>query len=96
MKYNKTGLKRKRNYRKEYDAYYGKKSRPSTWTKKQKTRRKHKSSRNSARSKMRRKYKLNKNQDVDHRDGNPLNNKLSNLRVQHRSLNRSNHGRKYY
>lgn len=84
-------LKRKRssrNYRKEYDSYYGVPGRKKTWTKLQKLRRRHKVSRNGARRKMKKKFKISHKLDIDHIDGNPLNNSYRNLRVLHRSHNR--------
>lgn len=69
-----------RNYRKEYDNYQG--------TDKQKKRR-------AQRNKVRRRalksgrVRLGDNKDIDHKDGNPMNDKSSNLRVQSRSKNRS-------
>jgi|TARA_R100001443_G_scaffold64446_2_gene73960 hypothetical protein len=65
--------KQKRNYRKEYDNYHS--------TDKQKKRR---ASRNKAN-----KLKGRKGMDVDHKDGNPLNNKSSNLVVKSKKANRS-------
>ena len=65
--------KQKRNYRKEYDNYHS--------TDKQKKRR---ASRNKAN-----KIKGRKGMDVDHKDGNPLNNKCSNLVVKSKKDNRS-------
>ena len=65
--------KQKRNYRKEYDNYHS--------TDKQKKRR---ASRNKAN-----KLKGRKGMDVDHKDGNPLNNKYSNLVVKSKKTNRS-------
>jgi hypothetical protein len=72
--------KKKRNYRKEYDNYQGKK--------KQKKRR---AARNSSRSKMAKKGKVSKGdgKDVHHKDGNPRNKKSSNLKVTSKSKNRS-------
>ena len=65
--------KQKRNYRKEYDNYHS--------TDKKKKRR---ASRNKAN-----KLKGRKGMDVDHKDGNPLNNKSSNLVVKSKKANRS-------
>ena len=72
--------KKKRNYRKEYDNYQGKK--------KQKTRRK---DRNASRADQEKKGKVRKGdgKDVHHIDGNPKNKKASNLRVISKSKNRS-------
>jgi|TARA_R100001163_G_C5043590_1_gene181256 hypothetical protein len=72
--------KKKRNYRKEYDNYQGKK--------KQKKRR---ASRNASRATMKKKGKVSKGdgKDVHHRDGNPKNKKASNLKVTSKSKNRS-------
>ena len=70
----------KRNYRKEYDNYQG--------TEEQKKRR---ASRNAARKIMEEKGKVKKGdgKDVDHKDGNPKNNKRSNLTVKLKAANRS-------
>lgn len=81
---------KKRNYRKERDCYYGKKGKPKSWTKLQQKRRKEKTSRNRARRIMKKLTKVRKNEDIHHVDGNPMNNNLSNLRIVHRSKNRSN------
>ena len=72
--------KKKRNYRKEYDEYHG--------TPEQK---KNRASRGTARSKMvsAGKAKKGDGKDVDHKDGNPRNNKSSNLRVTSKAKNRS-------
>jgi hypothetical protein len=69
-----------RNYKKEYDNYHASEDQ-----------RKKRSSRNKARRKMTKsvgKSKL-RGKDVDHRDGNPLNNSRGNLRVSCKSKNRS-------
>lgn len=70
----------KRNYRKEYDDYQGKPEQRR---------------RNDARKKARRlmikkrgKAAL-KGKDIDHKDRNPKNNKMSNLRIQSKNKNRS-------
>ena len=72
--------KKKRNYRKEYDNYKGKK--------KQK---KNRASRNASRASMKKKGKVSKGdgKDVHHKDGNPKNKKSSNLKVTSKSKNRS-------
>ena len=69
-----------RNYRKEYDNYHASAEQ-----------RKKRSSRNKARRKMVKsvgKSKI-KGKDIDHKDGNPLNNSRANLRVRSKSKNRS-------
>jgi len=73
---------RTRDYKKEYERDH--KSEKS---------KKDRSSRNSARRKVRAYYeahgkKLSKNKDVDHKDGNPRNNKAGNLRTMDVSENR--------
>ena len=80
----------KRNYKHEYTSYYGDLSKGLT--RKQTLHRKHKSRRNMNRQKYLRKGLVKKydRYDIDHIDGNPMNNKPSNLRVLHRKYNRSN------
>ena len=68
----------KRNYRKEYDTYHAKPAQ-----------RKRRSSRNKARRKMAGSGAKLLGLDVDHRDGNPMNNKRSNLRAVSKKRNRS-------
>tara|TARA_R110000765_G_scaffold9289_6_gene29161 strand:- start:250 stop:468 length:219 start_codon:yes stop_codon:yes gene_type:complete len=69
-----------RNYKSEYGAYHSKPDQIAN-----------RSSRNKARRKMvaAGKAKPGDGQDVDHRDGNPQNNKRANLSVMARSKNRS-------
>ena len=59
-----------RDYRREYDSYH---SKPSQ--------RRRRSSRNKARRKMVANGAKLLGRDVDHRDGNPMNNRSSNLRT---------------
>ena len=72
--------KPRRNYRKEYDNYQG--------TEEQKKKR---ASRNAARNTMARKGTVKKGdgKDVAHKNGNPKDNRKSNLAVQTASNNRS-------
>ncbi len=65
--------KRKRNYRREYDQYHGKP--------KQRAER-------SSRNKAARKKKCPKGKEVHHKDGNPKNNKSSNLKCMAKKKNR--------
>lgn len=69
-----------RNYKKEYDNYHA--------SPEQKKRR---ASRNAARDGLAKVGKVSKGdgKDVDHKDGNPKNNKLSNLKVTSKAANRS-------
>lgn len=68
-----------RNYRKEYDNYHS--------SKKQK---KDRAGRNGARIMLKKKYGNSLlGKDVDHKDRNPRNNSMSNLRIQSKSSNRS-------
>lgn len=69
-----------RNYRKEYDNYHASAEQ-----------RKKRSSRNKARRKMVKSVgkRTLRGKDIDHKDGNPLNNSRSNLRVRSKSKNRS-------
>jgi|TARA_R110000787_G_scaffold231097_1_gene338571 hypothetical protein len=72
--------KQKRNYRKEYDNYQGKKKQI-----------KNRTARNSSRAAMVKKGKVSKGdgKDVHHKDGNPRNKKASNLSVTSKAKNRS-------
>ena len=69
-----------RDYRQEYDSYHG--------TESQKKRR---AARNTARRRLERAGRVHRGdgKDVDHKDGNPLNNGSANIRVIDRSKNRS-------
>jgi hypothetical protein len=68
-----------RNYKKEYAKYH---SSPKS--------KKDRASRNAARKKAEAAGKVRKGdgKDIDHKDGNPRNNRPSNLRVMSRGLNR--------
>ena len=68
-----------RDYRSEYKNYH---SKPQQ--------RKNRSSRNLARRLMKKKLGIKlKGKDVDHKDRNPRNNSMSNLRIRSKSSNRS-------
>ena len=69
-----------RNYRSEYDNYH---SKPAQ--------KKKRAARNAARRKLEAGGRVEKGSDMDvhHVDGNPLNNSAKNLRVMHKSKNRS-------
>ena len=68
-----------RNYKKEYANYH---SKPEQ--------KKDRAGRNGARRMMKKKYGNSLlGRDVDHKDRNPRNNTMSNLRIQSKSINRS-------
>lgn len=81
-KLNESKQKKKRNYRKEYDNYQG--------TPEQRANR---SKRVLARRLMMKLGRVHKGDgvDVDHKDGNPQHNSLSNLRARSKSANRADH-----
>ncbi len=72
-----------RNYKKEYANYQGKPEQI-----------RNRAARNKARRLMEAKGKVHKGdgKDVDHKDMNPTNNALSNLRIQSKSKNRARNG----
>jgi|TARA_B100001250_G_scaffold115431_1_gene97793 hypothetical protein len=72
-----------RNYRKEYDNYH---SRPEQ--------KKNRASRNTARALIKKKKgsKAVAGKDVHHKDRNPSNNSIANLRIKSKSANRSQNG----
>jgi len=67
-----------RNYRQEYDNYHSKKEQ-----------RENRSSRNKARRKMKKAGYAVAGKDVDHKNGNPRDNRLSNLSIRSKRANRS-------
>jgi len=71
-----------RDYKEEYRKYHG--------TERYK---KDRAARNRVRRKAIRDGRIKKHShmDIDHKDGNPRNNALSNLRIVHRSVNRAKH-----
>jgi hypothetical protein len=71
-----------RDYKKEYEKYHG--------TEKYK---KDRASRNKVRRKALRDGRIKKgsSMDIDHKNGNPRDNRSSNLRIVHRSVNRAKH-----
>ena len=71
-------VKKKRNYRKEYDNYHGKPVQI-----------KRRDSRNAARNLLKKKGIGVTGKDVAHKNGNPKDNKLSNLKVVSKTKNRS-------
>jgi hypothetical protein len=77
-----------RDYRKENGDMYGF-GPASSVTKKQQHNRKRKTARNKARAILKKKGVAIAGKDVDHKDGNPLNNNPSNLRAESVSSNRS-------
>jgi hypothetical protein len=72
-----------RNYKKEYQNYQGKPEQI-----------KNRAARNKARRLMESKGRVRKGdgKDVDHKDMNPRNNSIANLRIQSKSKNRSRNG----
>ena len=69
-----------RNYRKERQAYYGYGS-ASSVTAEQRRHRDEMASRQKAGAKVKKTRKIPRGKEVDHKDGNPKNNKSSNLQV---------------
>ena len=86
--------KTKRNYRKEYDDYYGRKGRPKTWSAGQRSNRRDKTSRNKAREMMIDRHGKSKlrGKDVDHRNHNAQDNSLGNLKIRSIHANRGDNG----
>ena len=73
-------MNKPRDYRKEYDTYHGKAEQVEN-----------RSSRNKARRKVKDAVGKDKirGKDIDHKNGNPKDNRKSNLRVMSKSKNRS-------
>ena len=83
-----------RDYRREYDAYYGKRGNGPR-TAKQKRHRKEKTARNDARGRYIEKYgkKALKGLDVHHKNGDPLSNGDKNLMLLNIAENRASKGK---
>lgn len=81
-------MARKRNYKREYALYYGNKDQLNL---KHFLRRKEKSARNMLRQKLQKRGLVSRfdGMDIDHKDHNPLNSNIKNIRIVHRSLNRA-------
>ena len=77
-----------RNYKRERQLYYGY-GPASSVTPEQRANRRDMRSRQQARDKLKKTTTVRKHQDVHHIDGNPRNNKLSNLQATSRAYNRS-------
>jgi|TARA_R110000787_G_scaffold254861_1_gene360174 hypothetical protein len=71
-------IKKKRNYRKEYDNYHG-----------QPDQIKRRDSRNAARNALKKRGVPVKGKDVAHKNGNPKDNRPTNLKVVSKNKNRS-------
>ena len=80
----------KRNYRREYDLYYGEKGEKGKKTKQQKKHMKDKTCRNKARAwaKLRHGSKKIKNKDIFHTDGIACSNDPKNLKVKSANYSR--------
>ena len=79
-----------RDYHKERRAYYGY-GKSSSVTPEQRKHRREMAARKRARAQVKSKRRIPRGHEVDHKDGNPLNNKSSNLRVVTRHVNRAKH-----
>ena len=77
-----------RDYRAERRAYYGY-GPYSEQTAEQKRHRREKAARNEAHAKMKKEGAVKRGQDVHHKNGNPTDNRRSNLQATSRSYNRS-------
>lgn len=77
-------MPRNRDYKREYEMYHGKPEQI-----------KERASRNAARKKMAAAGHVRKGdgKDVDHKNSNPRDNRMSNLRVQSKSVNRARNGK---
>jgi len=77
-----------RDYRKERRDYYGY-GKYEDQTAEQQRHRREKAGRNEARAKMKKTGSVKRGQDVHHKNGNPTDNRRSNLQATSRSYNRS-------
>ena len=82
-----------RDYVEERRAYYGY-GKAADQTATQRRHRKEKAARNAARALMKKKGKVRADQDVDHRNGNPQDNRAANLQTTSVSYNRGTKNRK--
>lgn len=78
-----TVAKRERNYRREYDTYHAKPEQKQA-----------RANRNAARAELKKEGKVRKGdgKEVDHKNGNPMDNSRGNLQVMSRSANRKKGG----
>lgn len=85
---------KKRNYRKGYDSYYGKRGINTKRTAKQELRRREKSGMNKARRFLKKKYGAAalRGKDVHHKNHNQLDNRPENLQIMSIHKNRSDNG----
>ena len=79
-----------RDYRAERQAYYGY-GKAGSVTAEQRRHRQEMAARKRARASVKAKRGIPKGKEVDHKDGNPRNNKPSNLQVISRHANRAKH-----
>ncbi len=79
-----------RDYRKERQDYYGY-GKASSVTPEQRRHRQEMAARKRARAQVKKRRSVPAGKEVDHKDGNPRNNKPSNLQVISRHANRAKH-----
>ena len=83
-----------RDYQHEYNKYYDRRS-ASACTPLHRKHRKQKASRARALRQVKSKRSISRNHDVDQKNGNPLDNRASNLKVIHRHVNRGTNNMLY-